>query len=162
MHASLLLYIPSNNAGKNIITKTFSTSYSDPVRFRVEGSPASSKLENSSNCFNVKHSKFVFGSFQADLLTRGGGGGGAFAPIAPPPAYAPVLCNRTLRTPRLSQSPSPIHYIRLVLPVLRSHFKARSRALRARFLCFPEFFCSRELLSSTCGKFTYAPVNCPD
>ena len=84
MHASLLLYIPSNNAGKNIITKTFSTSDSDPVRFRVEGSPASSKLENSSNCFNVKHSKFVFGSFQADLLDPWGRGGGAFAPIAPP------------------------------------------------------------------------------
>ena len=105
---------------------------------------------------SLDHSRRTF-------LTRGGGGGGAFAPIAPPPpAYAPVLCNRTLRTSRLSQSPSPIHYIRLVLPVLRSHFKARSRALRARFLCFPEFFCSRELLSSTCSKFTYAPVNCPD
>ena len=161
MHASLLLYIPSNNAGKNIITKTFSTSDSDPVRFRVEGSPASSKLENSSNCFNVKHSKFVFESFQADLFDPWGRGG-CVRTHRTPPAYAPVLCNRTLRTSRLSQSPSPIHYIRLVLPVLRSHFKARSRALRARFLCFPEFFCSRELLSSTCGKFTYAPVNCPD
>ena len=37
MHVYLLLYIHSNNAGKNIITKTFSTLDSDPVRSRVEG-----------------------------------------------------------------------------------------------------------------------------
>ena len=31
MHVSLLLYIPSNNAGKNIITETFTILDSDPV-----------------------------------------------------------------------------------------------------------------------------------
>ena len=37
----LILYIPSNNAAKNIITKTFSILDLDPVRSRVEESPAS-------------------------------------------------------------------------------------------------------------------------
>ena len=58
---SLLLYIPSNNVGKNIINKSFNILDSDPIRSRVEGSPAFSRypgqanfpyisLENSSNC----------------------------------------------------------------------------------------------------------------
>ena len=66
MHESLLLYIPSNNAGKNIITKHFNILDSDPVRSRVEGSPAFlrypgranfpyTSLENSSNRFYAKH-----------------------------------------------------------------------------------------------------------
>ena len=40
---SLLLYIPSNNAAKNIINKSFNILDSDPVRSRVEGSPAFSR-----------------------------------------------------------------------------------------------------------------------
>ena len=66
MHVSLLLYISSNNAGKNTISKTFNILDSDPVRSRVEGSPAFSRypgrtnfpyisLENSSNRFYAKH-----------------------------------------------------------------------------------------------------------
>ena len=63
----IVLYIPSmNNAGKNIINKSFNILDSDPVRSRVEGSPAFSRypgranfayisLENSSNRFYEKH-----------------------------------------------------------------------------------------------------------
>ena len=66
MHVSLILYIPSNNAGKNISTKTFNILDSEPVRSRVEGSSAFSRypgranfpyisMENSSNRFYAKH-----------------------------------------------------------------------------------------------------------
>ena len=68
MHESLLLYIPSNDVGKNIITKSFNILDSDLVRSRVEGSPAFLRypgranfnfpyisLENSSNRFYAKH-----------------------------------------------------------------------------------------------------------
>ena len=49
MHESLLLYIPSNNAGKNIITKSFNILDSDPVRSRVEWSPAFSRYPERAN-----------------------------------------------------------------------------------------------------------------
>ena len=61
-----VLYIPSNNAGKNIIDKSFNILDSDPVRSRVEGPLAFSRypgqanfpyisLENSTNRFYTKH-----------------------------------------------------------------------------------------------------------
>ena len=78
---SLLLYIPSQNAGKNIINKSFNMldSWSDPVRSRVEGSPAFSRypgranfpynsLENSSNRFYAKHRLGSAGTRRATRL----------------------------------------------------------------------------------------------
>ena len=78
MHVNLLLYIPSNNTGKNIITETFNILDSDPVRSRVEGSPAFSRypgranfpyisLENSSNRF---YAKYRLGSAGTKRVTR--------------------------------------------------------------------------------------------
>ena len=80
MHESLLLYIPSNNAGKKIITKSFNILDSDLVRSRVEGSPAFSRypgranvpyisLENSSNRFYAKHRFGLAGTRRATHLT---------------------------------------------------------------------------------------------
>ena len=82
MHVNLLLYIPSNNAGKMIITKTFSVFDSDPVRSRVEGSPASSRypgrvnflyisLENSSNRLYAKHRLGSARTRRANFLSYG-------------------------------------------------------------------------------------------
>ena len=79
MHESLLLYIPSNNASKNRITKSFNILDSDPVRSRVEGSPAFSRypgranfphisLENSSNRFCAKHRLGSAGTRRATRL----------------------------------------------------------------------------------------------
>ena len=79
MHESLLLYILSNNAGKNIITKSFNILDSDLVRSRVEGSPAFSRypgqanfpyisLENSSNRFYAKHGLGSAGTRRATRL----------------------------------------------------------------------------------------------
>ena len=79
MHESLLLYIPSNNAGKNVTTKTFNNLDSDPARSRMEGSPAFSRypgranfpyisLENSSNRFYAKHRLSSAGTRRATRL----------------------------------------------------------------------------------------------
>ena len=79
MHVSLLLDIPSNNAGKNVTTKSFSILDSDPVRSRVEGSPASSRypgrasfpyisLKNSSNRLYAKHRLGSAGTRRATRL----------------------------------------------------------------------------------------------
>ena len=79
IHESLLLYIPSNDAGKNIISKSFNILNSDPVRSRVEGSPAFSRyparanfpyisLENSSNRFYTKHRLGSAGTRRATRL----------------------------------------------------------------------------------------------
>ena len=79
MHKSLLLYIPSNNASKNRITKSFNILDSDPVRSRVEGSPVFSRypgranfphisLENSSNRFCAKHRLGSAGTRRATRL----------------------------------------------------------------------------------------------
>ena len=79
MHESLLLYIPSNNTSKNIITKSFNILDSDPVRSRIEGSPAFSRypgranfphisLENSSNRFCAKHRLGSAGTRRATRL----------------------------------------------------------------------------------------------
>ena len=81
MHESLLLCIPSNDAIKNIITKSFNILDSDPVRSRVEGSPAFSRypgradfpyisLENSSNRFYVTHKPGLAGTRRATRLAR--------------------------------------------------------------------------------------------
>ena len=79
MHESLLLYIPSNNASKNIITKSFNILDSDPIRSRVEGHPTFSRypgranfpyisLENSSNRFCAKHRLGSAGTTRATRL----------------------------------------------------------------------------------------------
>ena len=79
MHESLLLYIPSNNASKNIITKSFNILDSDPIRSRVEGHPTFSRypgranfpyisLENSSNRFCAKHRLVSAGTTRATRL----------------------------------------------------------------------------------------------
>ena len=79
MHESLLLYIPSTNAGKNIISKSFNILDSDLVRSRVERSSAFSRypgqaslpyifLENSSNRFYAKHRLGSAGTRRATRL----------------------------------------------------------------------------------------------
>ena len=79
MHESLLLYISSSDAGKSIITKSFNILDSEPVKSRVEGSPAFSRypgranfsyisLENSSNRFYAKHRLSSTGTRRATRL----------------------------------------------------------------------------------------------
>ena len=95
---SIVLYIPTNGAGKNIITKSFNILDSDPVRSRVEGSPAFSRypgranfpyisLENSSKLHLWRPFFFFVSSYldpsRRTFSARGEGGG----------------CVRTHRTP---------------------------------------------------------------